>query len=332
MAMSIRSALAMAPLRVSFMGGGTDIVDFYRNQSGAVVSAAINKYVYVHVKRHDPLFQEKFRVSYSEIEHCQSRNEIKNTIVRGCLEYLNIDEPLQISTSADLPSNSGLGSSSTFAVALLTALHAIEGDTVGPAQLAEEAYSVERIINGSPVGKQDQYAAAFGGLNEFQFQPNESVVITPLYVRDQQLGRLFDNAILVWTGATRSANSVLADQANRSIDNVEKLSELVALTHDFGRLLLDNELDLHKIGAAIKNGWEIKSKLSPLIANNHVQNIFNSLDPYNPFGYKLLGAGGGGFVFALLEKRQIEIIRRDLRYSTFNPQIDHSGARIIAVN
>ena len=135
--MEIQSVLSMAPLRLSFLGGGTDISTYYTKSKGCVVSAAINKYVYVHIKRHDPLFQERYRISYSEVEHTNSRDLIKNSIVKGCLELLKIDEPIQISTSADLPANSGLGSSSSFAVALLNALHTLKNENASPVQLAE---------------------------------------------------------------------------------------------------------------------------------------------------------------------------------------------------
>jgi D-glycero-alpha-D-manno-heptose-7-phosphate kinase len=162
--MAIQSVLSLAPLRVSFLGGGTDISSFYNFHKGAVVSAAIDKFVYVHIKRHDPLFQERYRISYSETEHALERNHIKNDIVRACLEFLEMDEPLQISTSADLPANSGLGSSSSFAVAVLLGLHAMKNENVSPVQIAEEAYAVEVSLLSSPIGKQDQYAAAFGGI------------------------------------------------------------------------------------------------------------------------------------------------------------------------
>ena len=214
--MRYQSVLSTAPLRISFLGGGSDIASFYEKSPGAVVSAAIDKYVYVHIKRHDPLFQERYRISYSEIEHSYSRSEIRNDIVRSCLEYLEIDEPLQISTSADLPANSGLGSSSSFAVALLLGLHAMRGEEISPIQVAEEACRVEIEILKSPIGKQDQYAAAFGGLNFFNFSTNGSVNIEPLYLPNVDSGRLLENIVLVWTGQSRKANVILADQATRS--------------------------------------------------------------------------------------------------------------------
>ena len=167
--MEIQSVLSMAPLRISFLGGGTDISTYFTKSKGCVVSAAINKYVYVHIKRHDPLFQERYRISYSEVEHTNSRDLIKNSIVKGCLELLKIDEPIQISTSADLPANSGLGSSSSFTVGLLNALYAHKEKHCSAAKLAKEACEIEIDILKEPIGKQDQYAAAYGGFNFIKF-------------------------------------------------------------------------------------------------------------------------------------------------------------------
>ena len=174
--------IARSPLRISLGGGGTDLASYYRDHGGYVLAGAINKYVYVHIKKHDPLFQELFRISYSQVEHTESRNQIKNGIVKSCLELLEIDEPLQISTSADLPASSGLGSSSTFATALLQGLHSLNGRKVSAKQLAEEASHVEIEMLKEPIGKQDQYAAAFGGLNYCEFNANEKVKIEHLEI------------------------------------------------------------------------------------------------------------------------------------------------------
>ena len=327
--MSNQSALTVAPLRVSFVGGGSDIATYYSKSPGIVVSAAINKYVYVHVKRHDPLFQERYRISYSIIEHCQSRDEIKNEIVRSCLELLNFDEPLQINTSADLPSNSGLGSSSSFAVALLLALHTLMGENVGPAQLAEEAYAVEHKLLKSPVGKQDHYAAAFGGLNKFVFKSDETVEILPLYVGHEELGRLLDNVILIWTGDSRQADTILQNQALRANENFNNLQKLTVQAEHFSKLLLQKQLDLSELGLQIKNAWDLKLSLSPMIMTPRIQEIFNELLPFNPLGYKLLGAGGGGFVLALFDSTHLANLIKSVEFPAFQPKLDHAGARVI---
>ena len=164
-----RFVTTITPQRISFAGGGTDFPDFYLKNGGAVVSATIDKFVYVTVKRHSELFREKYRLSYSQTEHVDEIDSIENDIARECLRFLNVDPPLFISTTSDLPVSSGLGSSSSFAVGLLLALHNLRGESVTAGQLAEEACHIEIEVLGKPIGKQDQYAAAFGGLNFYEF-------------------------------------------------------------------------------------------------------------------------------------------------------------------
>ncbi len=322
----------MAPLRISFLGGGSDIPSFSEKSPGCVVSAAINKYVYVHIKRHDPLFQERYRISYSEVEHTNERSEIKNSIVRACLELLNMDEPLQISTSADLPANSGLGSSSSFAVALLNGLHAIRGEEVSPVQIAEEACQAEIEILSSPIGKQDQYAAAFGGINYFEFQTNGSVRLEPIYLSRYDTGRFLDNSLLVWTGQSRRADVILKDQHLRAESNFKQLLQITELAKSFKGLLLNPNLEWSELGLMISKGWELKQSLSDKISNDEVQAISSQLDNLGCYGYKLLGAGGGGFIFAIFEEINEYVMNNLLNWRTFRPTLDHAGARIVSVN
>ena len=171
-----RAVTTITPQRISFVGGGTDLPSFYELHEGGVISSAINQYVYVTVKKHSPLFNEQYRLSYSKTEHVHNLNEIENSIARECLRLVEVEPPLYISTAADLPASSGLGSSSSFAVGLLNALHLLKGERVTPAQLAEEACFIEIETLCNPIGKQDQYAAAFGGLNHIIFKKNERIV------------------------------------------------------------------------------------------------------------------------------------------------------------
>lgn len=330
--MEIRSVLSMAPLRISFLGGGTDISSYYTKFKGYVVSAAINKYVYVHIKRHDPLFQERYRISYSEVEHTNSRESIKNAIVKSCLELLEVDEPIQISTSADLPANSGLGSSSSFAVALLSALHALKNENASPVQLAEEASWVEIELLGSPIGKQDQYAAAFGGLNLFEFATNGIVNIEPINLSAIKVNALLDKAILIWTGRSRDANLVLADQAHQANINQEHLLELTNLTLDFKSKLLEKDVDWTTLGPLIKKGWKLKQSFSTKISTDEVTNITDKLESIGCVGYKLLGAGGGGFVLGVFDSKFEQIQTQLKDWHTFKPSLDSQGVRIISVS
>ena len=330
--MEIQSVLSMAPLRISFLGGGTDIPTYYTKSKGCVVSAAINKYVYVHIKRHDPLFQERYRISYSEVEHTNSRDSIKNAIVKGCLELLEVDEPIQISTSADLPAHSGLGSSSSVAVALLNALHTLKNENVSPVQLAEEASSVEIELLGSPIGKQDQYAAAFGGLNLFEFATDGRVSIDPINLSSVEVNALLNKAIMIWTGRSRDANSVLTDQALQANSNQEHLLELTNLARDFKSRLLEKDVDWNTLGPLIKKGWNLKQSFSTKIATDEVTTITDTLDSLGCVGYKLLGAGGGGFVLGVFGSEYKEIQTQLKDWHTFKPSLDSQGARIVSVN
>jgi D-glycero-alpha-D-manno-heptose-7-phosphate kinase len=326
-----QSVLSVAPLRLSFVGGGSDIPNFYENHGGAVVSASIDKYVYVHIKRHDPLFQERYRISYSEVEHTHNRSDIKNKIVRACLEKLDFDEPLQISTSADLPSSSGLGSSSSFAVALLLGLHALRGEEVSPIQVAEEACDVEMNYLDSSIGKQDQYAAAFGGLNHFHFKKDGRVLIEPLNISKSNAQKLFERSVLIWSGQTRDAGVVLEDQSRRAEENSRNLIEISNLAEVFKEELIKTELDWSEIGRLISRGWKLKKALSPKIATPEVGEIVSKLEETDCYGYKLLGAGGGGFVYALVKNVSMLDLSGLKELRILHPQLDQLGARVVSV-
>ena len=328
--MEFQSVLSIAPLRISFLGGGTDIEYFYKKHQGKVISAAINKYVYVHIKKHDPLFQERYRISYSEVEHTQSRSDIKNSIVRSCLEFLEIDEPLQISTSADLPTSSGLGSSSSFTVALLLGLHKIIGKNVSGAQIAEEACQIEIKILGNPIGKQDQYAAAFGGLNFYEFSGDGTVKIQPLMMEKNNSVKLLENSLLFWTGESRDAAKVLSDQAKNYGDNENNLIKMTELVDQFKLTLLNSQSELVQLGNLITSGWELKKTFSKLIMTSETQDIINEILKNNCVGFKLLGAGAGGFVYALFDKDSKNRDRLSSKWRTFQPELDTLGARVVS--
>ena len=227
---SPRFVTTITPQRLSFAGGGTDFADFYLHHGGAVVSATIDKFVYVTVKRHSELFDEKYRLSYSLTEHVDDLDLIKNDIARECLRFLNVDPPLFISTTSDLPVSSGLGSSSSFAVGLLLALHCLRGEEVTAGQLAEEACHIEIDVLGKPIGKQDQYAAAFGGLNFYEFMKDGRVRVESLWNRVTDLQELFDSGTLYWTGVQRRAEDVLGEQQKNIPSQIEALIA-VSYTH-----------------------------------------------------------------------------------------------------
>jgi len=292
---SLHAVTTMTPLRVSFLGGGTDFPAFHETHEGLVVSMAIKQFIYVTVKRHSPLFGERYRISYSETEHVNSIDQIQNEIVRSCIELIGIQDPLFVSTASDLPAMSGLGSSSSFAVGLLNALHLMIGESVSAGQLAEEACEVEINRLQKPIGKQDQYAAAFGGLNAFCFQTSGRVSVDAITL-DRETLTLLDGLVLLWTGMQRKAESILNEQNKRTLQNQDALNSLVNLSRDFKEQLVNGDLTLQKLANLLTESWEIKRGLASTITSGPLDAIFEKCLSAGALGGKLLGAGGGGFL------------------------------------
>ena len=264
-----RTVTTITPQRISFVGGGTDLPSFFTNHDGGVISSAINQYVYVTVKQHSPLFEEAYRLSYSKTEHAHTLDEIENSIARECLRLVHVEPPIYMATAADLPASSGLGSSSSFAVGLLNALHILKGDRVSPAQLAEEACEVEINILGNPIGKQDQYAAAFGGLNHIIFKQNGRVEIDHLALPKNLIEKIFENSLLIWTGIQRDASSILSKQNENVVKKRAGYESLINDNKDCKKLMLNPPDDfLKQFGELLEKTWETKKTLEKTISSN----------------------------------------------------------------
>jgi D-glycero-alpha-D-manno-heptose-7-phosphate kinase len=329
---ALRAVTSMTPLRLSFAGGGTDCAPYYTEHGGAVVSTPIDKYVYVMVKRHSPLFNEGYRLSYSKTEHVDRLDDIENDIARECLRLVPVDPPLFINTAADLPALSGLGSSSSFAVGLLYALHLLKGEDVSAGQLAEEACEIEINRLKRPIGKQDQYAAAFGGLNYIAFQPDGRVQLDPLWLPDGGIERLFNSSMLFWTGMQRDANTVLEKQATRLSDahsEYAKLAELAATCRDD---LLSGLAGPAHFGALLDAGWQIKRDLAQGITTAQIDRWYDQAVAAGALGGKIAGAGGGGFLFLVVPPDLQDSVRAALPDMIDVPfGYDPRGARILSV-
>jgi D-glycero-alpha-D-manno-heptose-7-phosphate kinase len=308
--------ITRTPLRISFAGGGTDLEDFSREHGGAVLSTAIDKYVYVTVKRHSPLFNEPIRLNYSETELRSDLSEITNHIARECLRLLEIEPPIYVSTVADVPSHSGLGSSSSFAVGLLKALHRLRGETVSAGQLAEEACVVEITRLGKPIGRQDQFAAAYGGLNFIEFKQNNDVSVCGLSLSLSEMRRLFNHVMMFWTGMSRSSEDVLGEQRQRTAVNFEQLSRIrdqASELHD----ILRHSFDPHRMGALLHEGWMAKRRLASTISTTGIDVWYDRARAAGALGGKVCGAGGGGFLLFIVEpERQaaVHAALSDLNY------------------
>jgi D-glycero-alpha-D-manno-heptose-7-phosphate kinase len=307
----LRHVLTSTPLRISFAGGGTDLSEFYRQDYGAVLSTAIDKYLYVQVKRHGTLFREQYRLNYSETETVDRLSAIRNDIARECLRLLKVEAPVYVSTVADVPASSGLGSSSTFAVGLLNALHALQGERVSVGQLAEEAAHIEIDVLQRPIGKQDHYAAAVGGLNYLSFYPDGRVTLEPLHLPDGTLDRLFDHILLFWTGIFRDAAGVLSDQRRNTPSQIANLTTIREHAVEL-RAQVQKGLDIREFGRLLGAGWQVKRKLAEGISNDQVDAWYQAACEAGALGGKLCGAGGGGFLLFIVPPEQQQDVRHAL--------------------
>ncbi|HEY5914988.1 MAG TPA: GHMP kinase [Verrucomicrobiae bacterium] len=307
-----RIVVTRTPLRVSFAGGGTDLADFYEQGYGAVFSTAIDKYIYVTVKRHSELFDEPIRINYSITELVESLDGIKNNIARESLRLLKVDPPIYISTVGDLPAATGLASSSSFAVGLLNALHAYRGERVSPGQLAEEATHIEVNVLKEPIGKQDQYAAAFGGLNFFRFNPGGAVTVEPVRVGTSFLEDLFDNVLMFWTGIQRDASSVLTEQKQNIPARLQYLEKMRGHAHDLHALAASGPFEAAAFGRILHESWQLKKQLASTISGPKIDSYYERARQAGAEGGKICGAGNGGFLLFIARPAKHAAVRQAL--------------------
>ena len=327
-----RAVTTITPQRLSFAGGGTDLPDFYQQHGGAVVSSTIDKYIYVTVKRHHPLFNEVYRLSYSKTEHVNSLDDIENDVARECLRLVEVEPPLFIATASDLPVSSGLGSSSSFAVGLLYALHTMRDEDVSAGQLAEEACHVEINVLRRPIGKQDQYAAAFGGLNYITFQRDGRVHLDSVWLPGAGANGLFRKIMLFWTGIQREAGDVLREQRNnisRTSHTLIEMRDMAAACRD---LLLANPDDACGLGALLNTGWRAKRSLASTITTSDIDGYYDRALAGGAVGGKIAGAGGGGFLLLVVPPDRQDAVRSVLSGVIDVPvAYEPRGARLLSV-
>lgn len=300
------------PLRLSFAGGGTDLPAYYERADGAVLSSAVNQYVYVTVKRHGSFFDEPIRVNYAKSEMVERVDDIQNDIVRESLRFLDIDAPIYVSVVGDLPASSGLGGSSSFAVGLLNALHAYRGERVTAGQLAEEASYIEIDVLGQPIGKQDQYAAAFGGLNLYTFRSGGSASVEPIRLGQGVAEALFERVMLFWTGRPRDAGRVLREQSDNTPDRMEMLTAMREHAYQLRDILRQPAPDLGAVGQTLDASWVLKRGLASTITSSEIDRWHDLAMAAGADGGKVAGAGGGGFLLFLVPPDRQAAVRAAL--------------------
>jgi D-glycero-alpha-D-manno-heptose-7-phosphate kinase len=322
--------IVRSPLRISLGGGGTDVPSYYQEHGGFLLAAAIDRYVYVTVMRP---FTQGIYLKYSEIEQVKNVAEVKHPIIREVLAELKLKTPqIEITTLADIPSGTGLGSSGSFTTALIKALYAHYRKNIQPAQLAELACRIEIENLGEPIGKQDQYIAAYGGITEFNFLQDGSVTSAPLNLSVQTVHDLEDNLLLFFTGISRSAGSILSDQVEKSKIKESKMVDNLHFTKDLGNrskeALLNNET--RKFGELMHEHWEHKKSRSSGMTSDFIDNAYNQALRSGAVGGKLVGAGGGGFLmFYANDKEMLRSKMAELGLEEVRFKFDFEGTKVI---
>lgn len=323
--------ITKTPLRVSFLGGGTDYPEYFREHGGQTLGVTIDKYSYVIVNPLAKLFDYNIRVSYSRTELVGSVEQIEHPAVRGCLQYLDLPGNLEIHYVGDLPARTGLGSSSSFTVGLLHALHASKGEMVSPRQLAREAVYVEQQLLRERVGVQDQYTCALGGLIHLRFSTDGSIEQQPVPLSSRRLSELQDHLMLFYTGISRYAHQILGEQMERTKQgaNVQDLSYLSSLV-DQGLDILMNGHPVTAFGELLHCGWLAKRRLSSKISSQVIDDYYNRARGAGAVGGKLLGAGGGGFLLLVVPPADQEAVERELQgLHRVRFSFDHTGSRLL---
>jgi D-glycero-alpha-D-manno-heptose-7-phosphate kinase len=318
--------ISQTPLRISFVGGGTDMPSYYENRPGMVISTTIDKYLFVIINER---FDDKIYINYMKKEVVNDINEVEHELVREAMKMTGVVKGVEITMLADIPSTgSGLGSSSTLTVGLLNALYTYLGKQVTAEQLASEACKIEIDILKKPIGKQDQYIAAYGGVNKFIFKRDGTVESIPLNLSRDNRIKLGSNMLLHFTNITRKADSILSDQKNNTQDNLALLDSLADLVGD-----LENEFGVENwdaLGILLKQNWDIKKNLAKGITMPEIDEMVDIALKNGAIGVKIAGAGGGGFLLSYVPRNEQDNFRKAMtNYMELPFMLDPFGSRIV---
>ena len=322
--------ISQTPFRISFFGGGTDYPVFYRENGGAVLATAINKYCYINLRYLPPFFEYDHRIVYRKIEMVNKINQIQHLSVRECLRYMKVKKGLEIHHDGDLPARSGLGSSSSFTVGLLNALFALKGQLISKDCLAEAAIHVEQVMIRENVGSQDQTMAAFGGLNIIRFnsQQGKHLQVQPLILKQKKLEEFQNHLMLFFTGIVRTASDLAGQQIKTTPKKKRELFEMHSMV-DESADILSNGNDIKDFGLLLHESWQLKKSLTDRISNAVIDEIYDKAKNAGAIGGKILGAGGGGFILFFVEPDQQAKVKDVLGLLHVPVKLDFAGSRII---
>ena len=322
--------ISRSPVRLSMGGGGTDLPSYYERYGGFLMAAAINKYVYIMAEKR---FHNTIRLSYSITEIVDDVNKIEHNIFREALKLANITNQIELVSVADVPANCGLGTSSTFTVALLNALFEYQKNYISLSQLAEKACDIEINILKEPIGKQDQYASAYGGFNAYWFNKDGSVTVEPINIKEEKLIELQNNIFLFYLKKERSASSILSVQNNKSKEGDKGTLERLHKIKDIG--LQTKEIfergDIDEFGEILHEHWLTKKGLSDKVSDSYIDEVYETARKNGALGGKVVGAGGGGFLLVYCPHNKSKLISAmsKLELSPMWFTFEHEGARIV---
>lgn len=322
--------ISRTPFRVSLFGGGSDYPVWSSEHGGAVLGRAIDKYCYISVRRLPPFFEHKHRIVYSKIETVNCVTEIEHPAVKHVLSEMGVDSGLEIHHDGDLPARTGLGSSSSFTVGLLHALHALDNRMVSKQALAQQAIHVEQNVIREHVGSQDQIWAAYGGLNRIDFRPNGAFEVKPLIISPARLQELLGSFLLFYTGLSRFASTIAEKQIANLKSRAKHIRRMVRMVHDAEEIIAGDNRSVLELGPLLDEAWALKRDLADGITNPQIDRIYDAAISAGATGGKLLGAGGGGFLlFQVPPERQTIVKERLAGLINLPLGLDYSGSKIV---
>lgn len=324
--------VSRTPFRISFFGGGTDYPSWYRAHGGAVLGTSIDKYCYITCRYLPPFFEHRIRVVYSKMENCQTVDEISHPSVREILRYMGIDRGVEIHHDGDLPARSGMGSSSSFSVAMLHALHALKGEMPSKRQLAAEGIHIEQDVLCETVGSQDQVLAAYGGFNHVILSPSGEISVKPMTLSRQRIVELNSHLMLFYTGIKRAASEI-AESYVQDIGSKERQMARIGDLVTESINVLKGGHDIERFGELLHESWQEKRSLSAKVSNSDVEEIYDLAQSAGAIGGKLLGAGGGGFMLFFVSPSHQQEVREKLGKLIHVPfKFESTGSQIIFFN
>jgi D-glycero-alpha-D-manno-heptose-7-phosphate kinase len=321
--------ISRTPFRISFFGGGTDYPAWFRKHGGAVLATTIDKYGYITCRYLPPFHEHRISIVYSKMENCNAIDEIKHPAAREVLRFLSLDRGVEIHHDADLPARSGMGSSSSFTVGLLYAIHALQGRMVGKKQLAAEAIHLEQDVLKEAVGSQDQVLAAYGGFNHITFSANGDMSVRPITLPPARIESLNCHLMLFYTGIKRTASNI-AEKVIADMDDCKRQLRLMKDLVDEGISILSGDQEISAFGNLLHEAWQAKRSLNAAVSNDEIDSIYQRARTAGAIGGKITGAGGGGFLLLFVEPEKQERVKAEFSDLIHVPfKFEHSGSQII---